>query len=244
MKKETIFIYGRHALVEALKNAPGSIEKIFLSPNKDPEIVKLAKTAGISIGELSPEMEKDASHQGVIAKVNISKILISPEDFFHKLSINKNTSIVILGGLQDPQNVGGIIRSAAAFGVSGIFIQMKDQAPVTGAVVKVSAGMVFRMPLVSIGDINDAIIKLKERGFKIYALDGEAKSSIADEKFESPSCFIFGNESKGIDKNTMDLCDQTLSIPMDTRCESLNVAASAAITLYSWSVYNNKNERR
>ena len=90
----------------------------------------------------------------------------------------------LLGEIQDPQNVGAVIRSAAAFGVSGILIPDHNQAQVTGAVVKVSAGMAFRVPLVSIGNVNTVVRDLKERGFAVYGLAGEAKQIITKEAFE------------------------------------------------------------
>ena len=140
-----------------------------------------------------------------------------------------------MGELQDPHNVGAIIRSAAAFGVSGVLMPEHNQAPITGAVVKVSAGMAFRIPLVRIGNINTVIRDLKERGFWVYGLDGEAKTSIVDESFDAPTVFILGNESKGIREKTAELCDVMLSIPMHPQCESMNVASSTSVALYAWS---------
>ncbi len=95
--------------------------------------------------------------------------------------------------------------------------------------------MAFRVPLVTIGNVNDTLRDLKERGFWTYGLDGEAKQSITQEKFDAPTVFVFGNEENGIRQKTLELCDISLSIPMHPGCESLNVAASAAVALYAWS---------
>ena len=149
--------------------------------------------------------------------------------------ITDDTSLLILGELEDPHNVGAIIRSAAAFGVSGVLIPQHNQAPVTGAVVKVSAGMAFRVPIVSVGNINNTVRDLKDKGFWVYGLDGEAEQTVSGETYEKPSVFILGNEGRGIREKTREMCDILLSIPMNPQCESLNVAASTAVTLFAWS---------
>ena len=145
-----------------------------------------------------------------------------------------------MGELQDPQNVGAVIRSSAALGISAVFIPEFNQAPVTGSVVKVSAGMAFRIPLVKIGNINNVLRDLKKKGFWIYGLEGTAKESLEDQKFEEPTVFVLGNESKGIREKTSEICDIMLRIPMNSRCESMNVAASTAIALYEWSTKHPK----
>ena len=165
-------------------------------------------------------------------------MMISYDQFIKNLIITPDTSVVIMGELQDPHNVGAVIRSAAAFGVAGVFIPEHNQAPISGAVIKVSAGMAFRIPLVSVGNINNAISDLKKRGFWIYGLEGTSKNSIVDEKFDAPTALVLGNEAKGIREKTSELCDVLLSIPMNPQCESLNVASSTAIALYAWSTHH------
>lgn len=241
MKEKKTYIYGKHALVEALSHAPKSIKKIFLSPHiKDEELLDLITKNSIPLSELSGDAKsgrdtRDANHQGVVALVANDGLMQSYTDFVNELEITPDTSLVIMGELQDPQNIGAVIRSAAAFGVSGVLMPTHNQGQVTGAVVKVSAGMAFRIPLVTIGNINDTIRDLKKRGFWVYGLAGDADVTVTDEKFDSPTVFVLGNESKGVREKTRELCDFMLSIPMDKKCESLNAAASAAIALYAWS---------
>jgi 23S rRNA (guanosine2251-2'-O)-methyltransferase len=111
----------------------------------------------------------------------------------------------------------------------------RNQAPITGAVVKVSAGMVFRVPIVEVGNVNTVIRDMKDRGFSVYGLEGSAKTSVSDATYEGPSVFILGSEEKGIRAKTSELCDTLLSVPVHARTESLNVAASAAVVLHAWS---------
>lgn len=236
------YMYGKHAVLEALRNTSHAVEKIWLdSHSEDKEVRTLAQKMNILVADLSSktiprDIDSSVVHQGIIGLISPKKLLREYREFIGSLKINPDSALIILGELQDPQNVGAIIRSAAAFGIAGVLIPEHNQAPVTGAVVKVSAGMAFRVPLVSIGNVNTIACDLKERGFWIYGLEGDAPQTIATEKFDAPAVFILGNEATGIRPKTRELCDIMLSIPMNPKCESLNVAASAAVALYSWSM--------
>jgi 23S rRNA (guanosine2251-2'-O)-methyltransferase len=244
MTQNKIFIYGKHAIREALMNAPQALKKVMIAKYFDDKaLLELVKQAGINVGSFTPDdtrgfdgrIEKDATHQGIIGQISVNELVRPYQDFVEKLNITPATCIVVLGELQDPHNVGAVIRSAAAFGAAGVLIPEHNQAPVTGAVVKVSAGMAFRIPLISINNVNNAVRDLKNRGFWIYGLEGESKNSLTEEKFDAPTAIIIGNEAEGIREKTKEICDVLLSIPMNPKCESLNAAASAAIALYAWS---------
>lgn len=241
MKQNKIYIYGKHAVMEAILNAPQVLTGIFLAPGGDDmELKNAAAKASISVsmmktGRGAKGVADSETHQGVIGRVSLDRLMKPYGEFINSLEIDSNPALVILGEVQDPHNVGAIIRSAAAFGISGVLIPQRNQAPVTGAVVKVSAGMAFHIPLVGIGNVNDTIRDLKKRGFWIYGLDGSAKQTVSQESYDNPSVFVFGNESQGIRQKTVELCDALVSIPINPKCESLNVAASAAVTLYAWS---------
>jgi 23S rRNA (guanosine2251-2'-O)-methyltransferase len=236
------YIYGKHALNEAVNNTPNIIRKVFLSPEiEDKDLRDALKKLRIPVAviktkEASRMVGRETSHQGVIAIVDSYNMLVEFGDFVSRLKPDKDTALVILDELTDPHNVGAIIRSAAAFGISGVLIPAHNQAPITGAVVKASAGMTFRVPLVSIGNVNYAIGHLKEMGFRTYGLAMQGARNLSKEVFDMPTLFIVGNEGEGIRQKTLELCDVSLRIPMNPKCESLNVAASAAVVLYQWSV--------
>ncbi len=240
-KQKSTYIYGKHALAEALAAHPAIIEKVFFAKVFDEaKLVAQVEKRGIpmgvlSDGALSAEVGSDTAHQGVIALIDTGQLLQSFDTFIETLSLDTNPALVLFDEVHDPQNVGSVIRSAAAFGVSGILIPEHNQAQVTGSVVKVSAGMVFRVPLVRIGNINQTIRTLKEKGFWVYGLDMNG-APLAEEGFEKPSVFVLGNEAKGVREKTLELCDVPLSIPMHPRAESLNAATAASIVMYQWSV--------
>lgn len=240
MRDEKIYIYGKHAIEEALAKRPDMLERIYLAGPLDGELGPLVQRHRIPTERFDPRsiprgVSPDAVHQGYVGLVRESKLVTSYGDFIESLEVGNDSCLVVLGEVQDPQNVGAIIRTAAAFGVAGVLIPEHNQAQVTGTVVKVSAGMAFTVPLVSIGNVNTTLKDLKERGFWIYGLDGEAKTALGAEPFDAPTVFVLGNESTGIREKTLELCDVPLVIPMHPGCESLNVAASAAVALYAWS---------
>lgn len=240
MKQDKIYIYGKHALTEALRNNPKAVDRIFSASKLDNELADLAKAANVRVDQLRaggmPDgIEKNATHQGLIGRVSLRALVRPYKDFIETVTVTPDTCIIVLGEIQDPHNVGAIIRSAAAFGATAVLMPEHNQAPVTGAVVKVSAGMAFRTPLVQIGNVNTTLEDLKKRGFWVYGLDGSATQSVVDETFEKATVIVLGNEGAGIREKTLELCDIPLSIPMSPDCESLNVAASAAVTLYAWS---------
>lgn len=240
MAQEKIYIFGKHVLTEALRRVPKAVEEVFLAAGMDDEEMrKLALGEGISVSKLGSVLpagvDKEAVHQGAIGRVNVERLMRPYREFADGLTVGQDTALVLLGEVHDPQNVGAIIRSAAAFGIAGVLIPEHNQAQITGNVIKVSAGMAFRVPLVAVGNVNTVVRDMKERGFWIYGLDEDGAHAITEEAFDAPTLLVLGNEAKGLRVKTRELCDILVSIPMNPECESLNVAASAAVALYAWS---------
>lgn len=237
MVQTKIYIYGKHALTEALTNVPHAVRHVYLSREmKDGKLRSLAQRSGIPVNVLDPRkvtswVEKNAPHQGAVALISLSNILVSYDEWRERPE--NPQAVMLLNGIQDPHNVGAIIRCAAAFGAGAVLIPNMRQSPITGAVIKASAGTAFTVPLVSVSNLQQTISDLKKRGFRVYGLAGEGKNSLANEVFDKPPVFIMGNESDGLQK-TAQLCDKIISIPIEPSAESLNVAAAAAVTLYQW----------
>lgn len=242
MIEENTYIYGKHAVKEALVARPDVVRAVFITTmDKDESLTKILSGQKIQVRELNPKklpkgVPQDAVHQGIVAEIDAKKLIISYEDFIRTADVSSDTAFVLLGEIQDPHNVGAVIRSAAAFGAAAVLIPEHRQAQVNGTVIKVSVGTAFTIPLVQIGNVNNTVADLKERGFWIYGLDGEAEQVLADEGFEKPSVFVLGNEGEGIRQKTLEHCDIALRIPITENAESLNASVAAGIVLYAWRV--------
>lgn len=239
MHDDIAIIYGKHAVLEALKLRPDVVRVVYAQEDGE-EIRSAVGKAPIFIKPLNPKklpagVPSDAVHQGYAAEIDVSKLVVAYEDFIASREITPDTALVLLGEVQDPHNVGAIIRSAAAFGLSAVLLPEHRQAQISGTVIKVSVGTAFSIPLVHVGNANNAIRDLKDRGFWIYGLAGEAEQSIVAEGFEKPSVIVVGNEGEGIRKKTLEHCDIPLSIPLSPHAESLNASAAAAVAFYAWS---------
>lgn len=233
------YIYGRHAVRALIEREPRRIKALYLAQSTEQEFKPLALKASVR-SEPFPKNQFMSEiggvvHQGIVAKVSIDGLLKDYTKFFDELEPSPETSIVLLNEISDPHNMGAIIRSAAGFGASAVLIPAHDQAGITGTVAKASAGMIFEIPLIQIGNENQAIIDLKKRGYWIYGLAGEGTHSIHTEKFDAPAVFVVGSEGEGMREKTREHCDILLSIPLHSRTESLNASVAAAVALSAWS---------
>jgi len=227
-------------VIEALQFRPDVVTSVSLRDDVRGEVsrdllskVKVVKT--FRGDDIPREVDKKAVHQGFIAKIDRQKLVLSYDQFRETLAVTNDSCLAILGEVQDPHNVGAVIRSAAAFGVQAVLIPKHRQAGVTGTVVKVSAGMAFKIPLVEVGNVNRVLEDMKNEGFFVYGLDGEGDTTLPTEQFTKPTVFVLGNEAEGLREKTAEHCDMILSIPMHPQCESLNASASAATVFYQWS---------
>lgn len=238
---DKIYLYGKHALREALLAKPASIQKVFLDTNAegDKELTSLLAQHKLGFTPMKQNpgqaVGNDAVHQGVIAVINPEKMYTSFEDALKLFDTVENPCFVLLDELHDPHNVGAIIRSAAAFGAHAILMPEHNQSPITGTVIKTSAGMAFRIPIVKIGNVNQTVRLLKDKRMWSYGLVMDGDTVLKNAEFDSPTLIIVGNESVGIREKTLELCDIKLTIPMDPKCESLNASVAASVVLYEWS---------
>lgn len=238
--KETSYMYGRHAVREALTNTPHIVKRLLVAHgDRGGDLADLATTHNIQVAAFDPKspprgVERDAVHQGIVAEINPDGLLQDYRDVIADIPVEPTTSIVVLGEVQDPHNVGAIIRSAAAFGARAVIMPEHRQAPLTATAIKASAGMAFRIPLLLVTNVNTTLRDLKERGFWVYGLEGSSETMLDKEEFTRASVFVVGNEGKGLREQTKKECDVLLSIPISDRCESLNASVSAAVVLYEW----------
>ncbi len=163
MKAEVEYIFGKHAVREVLNMRPDVVAEVHAAADfSDESILRLVDEKKVPLRVLNLKnpprgVSSKAAHQGIVAGILSEKLTVSYKEFKKTLDFTPDTALLVLGEVQDPHNVGAVIRSAAAFGLKGVLIPPHNQAPVTGTVVKVSAGMAFRIPLVTIPNVNTVL---------------------------------------------------------------------------------------
>jgi 23S rRNA (guanosine2251-2'-O)-methyltransferase len=237
-KPAKLYIYGKHSVAEALRHAPRSVRALYLQEPGDKALYELARDAGIKVTPLDPRrvtsmVEGAAAHQGAVALIGGTELLLDAERFVESFTSAPGSVLVFLSEVQDPHNVGAIIRSAAAFGAAAILLPVHKQSPITASVIRSSAGMAFQVPLVGVANPQQTIAALKKRGVRVLGLAADGSVRLEQEPFEEPTMLVLGNEAEGVAPYARALCDAMLSIDIEPKAESLNVAASAAVALYA-----------
>lgn len=232
------YLAGIHPVREALKKGD-RVERLLLKKGIQSKtispILSLAKREGIPVEYLSQEEIEDlagtSSHQGVVARAH-SRGYGSFLEFLHLLDEEEVPLVVILDQVQDPQNLGAIIRSSYLLGAHGVIIPKDRSAGLTGAVYRAAAGAVEHIPLVRVTNIVRTIETLKERGLWIaggVARDGEV---IYEKDLRGPLGIVIGNESQGLRRLVRERCDFLLEIPILGELDSLNASVALGILLY------------
>lgn len=230
-------VAGRNPVLEALRagvKAEGL--RVFSRIEADErirEILSLAVVAGIDVKEVSkPELDAltdGATHQG-LALLVAPYPYIDPRDL---LAADATPLIVALDGIQDPRNLGAILRSAAAFGASGAIIPERRSAAVTVAAWKASAGAAARVRVARVTNLPRTIHELKASGCFAVGLDSRGDVPLAEcPLLKEPLIIVIGSEGKGLSRLAREECDQILSIPISASTESLNASVAASLALY------------
>jgi len=234
-------IFGVNPVLEVLRGNPKSIEKLTvaegaLSPRVAGEILTRAREAGIKIDTVDRErvgrMADGGVHQGVVAQVRDFEYIGLEELIAKAKDSGRQPLMVLVDGIQDPHNLGAIIRSAHAFGAQGVVI-MKDRAVgVTGVAVKSSAGATAHCEVARVTNLSRAIDQLKEAGFWTVAADPEGTELAWQAKLTGPLAVIVGAEGAGVRKGVLGHSDFRVRIPMVGQVASLNASVSAGVLLY------------
>jgi len=180
-------------------------------------------------------------HQGVVLRARPLPIF-TVEDWMHRHP-DSSQVLMVLDGIEDPQNFGAIVRSAAACGASGVLFGKDRSSPITTAAMKAATGGMECVDLVQTTNLVRALEYLKENGFWITALDADAEKTIWDADFTGRLAIIIGSEGSGIRRLVREHADFMVSIPLDGIVSSLNASVSAGIALAEWLRQNRKNSR-
>ncbi|WP_297441951.1 RNA methyltransferase [Sulfurimonas sp.] len=233
--EKIITLYGRNVVVEVLQDKNVQIHKLHMAESNKPDgtikkILLLAKERGIEIMHhdktaLSRISRNAKQDQGVAVDILSTSYLNAVE-----LTKRSSFRLIALDGIQNPQNLGMIIRSCAAGNVDGIILPKKSSAKISPLVMKASAGTLFKLPIYFCNSLEEILQKLEDT--TIYALSSHAKNSIYTLNEKKKTVYVLGNESDGVSPEVAKLCNDSISIPMKREVESLNVAVTASLIAF------------
>lgn len=233
---EMEYIAGRNPVMEMLKSETLP-DTVFVSHESGglQDIIKLAKEKGIPVKMVTEakltQMTGGAVHQGVAANGSCGTY-VEPEALLqYAKDKGEAPLIVICDGIQDPHNLGAIIRTAEAAGAHGIIIPKRRSASLTLTVGKTSAGAASHLPVARVSNLVSTMEMLKENGVWIYGTDA-AGTSYTDSDFTGGTAFVIGSEGFGMGRLVQETCDVLLSLPMHGKVNSLNASVAAGIFIY------------
>lgn len=230
-------LYGIHPVSEILRYQPEKVKYLWIEESKEEKlskIISLAQKAGIEIELVSRSiLDKQCGvprHQGAACKADDFSY-ISLKEFLEAKDEN-NKIIVIADQIQDPQNLGAILRAMGAFGADLLVVGKRRGVGVTPAVVKTSEGGALVIPVARENSLPSVIERLKKDGFWIYGLEPSAKEQLADHDLNDNVVFVVGSEGKGLSQLMKEKCDALCRLPQKGKIQSLNAAMALTCALY------------
>ena len=222
-------IYGRKPVIDAIDSGVKIYKAYLIKQNSKiiDEIISKLQRENVEINFVDKRFfdKIELNHQGV---------MVEAESFEYKdlRDLDKYQRLIILDQIEDPHNLGAIIRSAESFGFDGVIIPERRSASVSPIVYKTSAGAINNINIIMVKNTNRAIEEIKEAGFWVYGLAGEASSPIDQVDLKGKVCLIVGNEGKGLSRLVRENCDILINIPMKGFVNSLNASVASAIAMY------------
>lgn len=225
---------GVHAVYEALAS-DRAVERIYVAREhatpRVRELIRLAAEKGVPVRKEDrrtlDRLSAGQAHQGVIASC-------ASVGYARLTDISKSPSAlaVILDGVEDPHNLGAVIRTAESAGASGVIVPDRHSAPLSAAVARASAGAVAHLPVVRVGNIVRTIDELKRNGWWVVGVDPAGDRLWTEFRYDGPIVIVLGGEQRGVRRLVREHCDAVVRLPMRGKVESLNVSVAAGIVLY------------
>lgn len=239
------YIIGKNPIIEALKSER-SINKIWIAEGSQhgqmKQIIQLAKNSGVQVQFVPKkkiEQMAEGNHQGVIAQVAAYNYAELDELFQSASNRGELPFFLLLDEIEDPHNLGSIMRSADAVGAHGIIIPKRRAVGLTATVAKASTGAIEYIPVVRVTNMARTIDELKEQGIWVVGTDAECKDDYRSIDGNMPLALVIGSEGKGIGRLVRDKCDFLMRLPMVGKVTSLNASVAASLLMYE--VYRKRN---
>lgn len=245
MDNNSEWIIGKNPVLEALR-AERDINKIWIAEGSNKgqmqQVIGLAKQAGVIV-QYVPKQKLDhtvsGNHQGVAASVAAYQYA-EVEDLFNKAAAkNEDPFFLILDEIEDPHNLGSILRTADAAGAHGVIIPKRRAVGLTAAVAKASTGAIEHVPVARVTNLARTMEELKEKGIWIVGTDAKGKQDFRQMDAKMPLAIVIGSEGKGIGRLISEKCDFLIQLPMVGKVTSLNASVAASLLMYE--VYRKRN---
>ena len=229
------WIWGWHAVEAALSNPRrGPADLILATPERIRQIeTRFGRLPAVQQADnqaISQRLPQGSVHQGVAVR----GAALEPAEL-SEFEARRGAVLLMLDQVTDPQNVGAMLRSAAAFGAVGVILQDRHAPRFTGALAKAAAGAVDRVPVARVVNLSRALDELTDAGWRAVGLAGEAERDLGQVLDGAPTVLVMGSEGEGLRRLVAEHCDELARIPMPGGFESLNVSAAAAVALYEAS---------
>ena len=233
-------IFGVLPVLEALRAENRRIEKVVIAEGAREkrlnEIIDLARTNGIPFQKMPREnltkfVEEGANHQGVVA-FTASADYADADELLEEITAKENALIVILDGVEDPRNLGAILRVVECAGAHGVFIPERRAVGLTETVAKTSAGATEYVKVAKVTNLSRLIDELKENNIWTIGTSAEAEMDYTEWDWRQSSALVLGSEGKGLHRLVAEKCDVLVKIPMQGKIESLNVSVAAGVILF------------
>lgn len=234
------FLYGVHAVLEAIESGRRTIERIWVAREGGAasagRLLRAAREAGIPITHLPREIlarkvGRRAVHQGIVAAVSAVPYA-EPETIAQAAEGDPEAIVLVADGIEDPRNLGAILRTAAAVGCAGVFLAGEGTVGLTAAAAKTAAGAAERIPVAREPRIRRRLERLKEAGFRVVALDPRGDDPWDAPGLEGPLVVVAGSESRGPSRTVFSASDRRVAIPLRGGVESLNVSVAVGVLLF------------
>jgi 23S rRNA (guanosine2251-2'-O)-methyltransferase len=234
--------WGRQPVLDLVRTSPGRCTKLVIANNVRPpfldELTDAARAGKVVYQMAAPEaldaLCPGVRHQGVACRITEAKLL-ELDSFLKELPKDKPALIVVLDHIEDPHNLGAIVRSAEAAGAAAVVFPKRRSALPGGTVVKVSAGAAMRVPMISVVNVTRCVEQLKDAGFWTVGLDNGAEKTLWENALQSRTALVVGAEDEGLSRLVGQSCDQLVKIPIRGVVGSLNAGVAAALGMFEWS---------
>ena len=229
------YVYGKNVVMQMLKNKSDILQLYVLDGSKDDELGKLIKNSGVSVKMTSrKELDKVAGtskHQGVVAKIKEYKTY-SIEEIVKGIPEGKMPLLLMLDGLEDPHNLGAILRTSDCVGVDGVIVGKNRSISLTPTVAKISTGAIDTVKVAMVTNLTQTLKDLKKQGYWVFGADMENASDYRQVDYNTPMVLVIGSEGFGISRLVKQECDYCISLPMVGKISSLNASVATAVLLY------------